>query len=307
MEPQPPTPSVEIRPTASTKRKPARNLEVDAEIQLANAHVMIARLYHDGPDRNLFRRDRVYWVDLCLTPRRPNADARFCDHWSAARFAQLGSLIALPPRMRLELRSSGGRHVSLLCQLQAYEVERWLPEDFVWTERRLEASLNIANDTIKWLMLRLNEELKRQCNGSLEVCNAIVAMLAIELARHFTAASAVDTKGGLASWRLRLADERISDPSAIYPTATELAALCRLSPRQFSRAFRASRGCSINDYLAQTRIETAKRRLFSKESIAQIASTLGFSSQSSFTAAFRRSTGTTPNQFRKRLGTSRRS
>lgn len=305
MEPQPLGPNAEIISKTAVKHKPARSLEVDAQIQLATAHVMIARLNHDGPDTNLFRRDRVYWIDLCLTPRRPNADARFRDHWSPGRAVQLGSLIAFPPRMRLELRSSGGRHASLLCQLQANEVERWLPEDFVWTERRLEASLNIANETIKWLMLRLNEELKTPCDSSVEVCNAIVALLAIELARHFTAASAVDTKGGLASWRLRLADERISDPAAVYPTATELAALCRLSPRQFSRAFRASRGCSIGDYLAQTRIETAKRKLFSKESIAQIASILGFSSQSSFTAAFKRSTGTTPNQFRKRLGSRR--
>ena len=137
-------PESDQRAVSAAKRMHARSLVVDAEMQLTNAHVILARLHHDGPDTNSFRRDRVYWIDLCLTPRRPNADARFCDHWSPARYAQLGPLIALPPRQRLELRSSGGCHVSLICQLDAQAVERWLPENFVWTERRLEASLNIA-------------------------------------------------------------------------------------------------------------------------------------------------------------------
>lgn len=302
----PSRPEVGRKSGTGSKRSKERDLVVDAEIQLANANVILARLHHDGPDQNFFRRDRVYWIDLCLTPRRPNADARFCDHWSSARYAQLGPLIALPPQKQLELRSSGGRHVSLICQMQAHAVERWLPDDFVWTERRLETSLSIANETIKSLMLRLNEELKRPCDSSIELCDAIIAQLAIELARHYSAASAADTKGGLASWRLRLIEERIATLDAIYPTATELAALCKLSMRQFSRAFRASRGCSISDYLAQSRAETAKRLLFTNSSIAQIAIQLGYSSQSSFSLAFRRSTGTTPSRFRKQTSVIRR-
>jgi AraC family transcriptional regulator len=294
------------RARPATLHRQERNLEVDAEIQLAHAHVFLARLNHKGQEQHTFRRDRVYWIDLCLTPRRPNADARFCDHWSPPRYASLGSLIALPPHERLVIRTAGGRHVSLICQLQAQAVERWLPEGFVWTERRLEAVLNIANETIKSLMLRLNEELKRPSSSSIQLCDAIIAQLAIELARYFSAASATDTKGGLASWRLRTVEERIADASAIYPTAAELASLCRLSPRQFSRAFRVSRGCSIGDHLAQARIEAAKRRLFTKDSITQIARALGYSSQSSFSASFRRSTGTTPGQFRARTSVGRR-
>jgi AraC family transcriptional regulator len=292
---------------SATVRRQDRKLEVDAEIQLAHAHVFLARMHHCGPEQHSFRRDRVYWIDLCLTPRRPNADARYTDHWSPARHAQLGSLVALPPRKWLELRSSGGRHASLICQLEAAAVEQWLPDDYVWTERRLEASLNIANETIKSLMLRLNEELKKPSSSSVELCNAIIAQLAIELARHFAAASAADTKGGLASWRLRVVDERVADPDAIYPTAAELASMCRLSPRQFSRAFRASRGCSVSEHLAQERIEAAKRKLFTKDSLAQITIALGYSSQSSFSAAFRRSTGTTPGQFRNQVIAGRRS
>jgi AraC family transcriptional regulator len=286
----------------------ARILAVAAEVQLSTAHVFIAELHHQTAEKFKFRRDKVFWIDLCLTPRRPNSSARFVDHWSPARTLEMGSLIAIPPRMRMELNSAGGRHVSLICQLQASAVEKWLPEDFTWTERRLEASLNIASDAIQPLMLRFNHELRNPGPGSRELCESLASILAIELARYFAAASSTDEKGGLASWRLRLIDDRIADRSQLFPSVGELANLCRLSSRQLGRAFRASRGSSISDFLAQTRIEAAKRKLYSDACIADISSILGFSSQSSFTAAFRRSTGTTPDQFRKRIragGTSR--
>lgn len=283
------------------KGSPARSLHVAAEVQLSIAHVFIAELSHEKPEKNHFRRDKVFWMDLCLTPRRPNASARFVDHWAPARTMEMGSLIALPPRTRLELTSAGGRHVSLICQMQASAVEKWLPEDFVWTERRLEASLNIASDTIRPLMLRFNHELRNPGPGSVELCESLASILAIELARYFAAASSTDEKGGLASWRLRLIEDRISDRSLPFPTVNELAKLCRLSTRQLGRAFKTSRGSSISDFLAQTRIEAAKRKLYSDTCIADISAILGFSSQSSFTAAFRRATGTTPDQFRKRI------
>jgi AraC-like DNA-binding protein len=78
----------------------------------------------------------------------------------------------------------------------------------------------------------------------------------------------------------------------------ELAALCKLSVRQLTRGFRASRDCSIGDYVANSRIERAKRLLTSDQSIKTIAYSLGFNSSSGFCFAFRRATGMTPGEFR---------
>ncbi|WP_298196335.1 AraC family transcriptional regulator [Novosphingobium sp.] len=278
-------------------------LKIEASISLADAIVVIARLNHAQPACHRFRRDEVYWLDLCLTPRRPNAVGRYTDHWGTARFARLGSLLAFPPQQALELRSPGGRHASLICALRADSVERWFPPDFAWTDRRLEATLNIACEVLVQLMTRLNHELRNPGEGHRELCSAIVQQIAIELGRYLGAASEPDERGGLAAWRLRLIEARLSDPEQAHPTVQELAAICRLSTRQFARAFRASRGCSPADYLAQARIESAKRRLYSAEPLARIAASLGFATQSSFCAAFRKATGVTPGQFRKRLGT----
>jgi AraC family transcriptional regulator len=84
------------------------------------------------------------------------------------------------------------------------------------------------------------------------------------------------------------------------PTLAELAALCRLSVRQLTRGFRASRGCSVGEYVAQSQVDHARQLLARDESVKAVAHSLGFSSPSKFSSAFRRATGQTPRQFRQR-------
>jgi AraC family transcriptional regulator len=282
-----------------------RELEVYAEIELPMARVQLVRLEQLRGVDNMFHRDGIYWIDLCLTPRRPMANARYVDHWGSHRFAEMGSIIALPPGEHMHLRSAGGRHASVICQLRAEAVAKWLPGDFEWTDRRLEACLHITSERIRGLLLRLNQELRSPGVGTEEMCTALVDELSIELARYITSVSEPTEKGGLASWRLRVIDERVAEARE-PPTLAELAELCRMSVRQLTRGFRTSRGCSVSDHLAQVRIDTAKRRLSSsEENIKTIATSLGFASQSSFTVAFRRATGSTPDEYRKRSGRAR--
>jgi AraC family transcriptional regulator len=125
----------------------------------------------------------------------------------------------------------------------------------------------------------------------------MAAQIAIELGRHWAALEEQPPSGGLASWRLRLIDERLQEVRAA-PTLAELAELCHLSIRQLARGFRASRGYSIGDHVAQCRIEHAKRLLATDQSVKTIAYSLGFASPSSFSFAFRSATGQTPSEFR---------
>lgn len=282
--------------SAQTEGRP--EVEIHGELALSNAHITIVRLNHITPAKRAFRKDDLYWIDQCLTPRRPHATACFVDQWNPSRHVALGPLMALPPKQNLTLQSAGGPHASLIVQMRADAIDRWLPADFQWTDRRLEASLNLANEAITALMLRLNQELKNPTLGRAEICEAIATQLSIEIARYFIQASPTDTNGGLASWRLRLIEERISARDQIFPMVSELARLCQMSTRHLSRTFRASKGCSLADYLAQSRIELAKRALYGDATIQDIARQLGYTTQSSFTSAFRTATGITPGQFR---------
>lgn len=278
---------------------------IDSEIDLPAGRVQSMVVHHPGPNEIDFFRPGVFWMDLCLTPRRPQASARYVDRWGPHRSSDLGSLIALPPGEHLHLRNAGGKHASVVLQLRVEAVRKWLPEDFAWTDRRLEACLHIASDKLRTLMLWLYHEIGRP-DRSAELCEAIVTHISAELARYILSVNEPTEKGGLSSWRLRTIDNRLSEPGKL-PTLQELASLCKLSVRQLTRGFRASRGCSISAYLAQLRIDEAKRRLCTRASIKEVAASLGYASQSAFTFSFRKATGITPNHYRKSQGSAPRS
>lgn len=287
-----------LREEGSSEADLPSTVQVVAELQLAKGRAAILEIEHRSIGLNQLVQDDVFWIDYCLTPRTRSAHyGCFMDDWPPHRTVEMGPIFALPPGHRLLVRNGGGGHSSMICQLDAKEVFKWLPCGFDLTDRRLEACLSIAAESVRVSLMRMSHELRHPKRGSRELCDAIMAQLAIELARYIGAFSEVAEKGGLAPWRLRAIDKRIAkagDP----PTLADLAELCKLSPRQLTRGFRTSRGCSIGNYMAQRRIEAAKRRLAAGESVQMVARSMGFSSHSNFTCAFRRATGASPSQFR---------
>lgn len=241
---------------------------------------------------------RAHRLEMSLTPRH-NARACYSEHWSSHRFERIGDVFLVPARETLHAKGESGRQTSITCLLRVEPIRAWFDSDFEWTERRLEATLDIANPNVHGLLVRLGEELRNPGLASETLTELIAAQLAIELSRHYQAIANSPMTGGLPSWRLRLIDERLADLQEA-PSLTELAELCKMSVRQLTRGFRASRGCSIGDYIVNSRIERAKRLLMSDLCVKAIAHQMGFASPSSFSYAFRRATGQTPRQFRQR-------
>ena len=80
----------------------------------------------------------------------------------------------------------------------------------------------------------------------------------------------------------------------------ELAAAEGLNPSYFSRLFAKEVGQTVKAYILAVKIQTAENILRNSEyPISDISLSLGFSSQSAFTAAFRKLTGETPAAYRK--------
>lgn len=274
--------------------------EVEQTLPLGVARIM--RLQVDAPADNVFLRDSHYWLDMCLTPRPEKARGSYHDRWGPHRFERLGEVFLVPPGETVHILSDTGTNQrSVVCEIDRSAVDRWLSDDVEWTDRRLEAGLDIAHPHIRACLLRLAEELRNPGAGAVQLAEMIIGQLAIELARYIEAIAEGPVKGGLSSWRLRQIDVRLAQ-TGTPPSLADLAAICGLSVRQLTRGFRTSRGYSIGDHIALTRIETAKRMLASNESIKSIAFDLGFSSPSSFSYAFRRLTGLTPSRFRQRQG-----
>ncbi len=84
----------------------------------------------------------------------------------------------------------------------------------------------------------------------------------------------------------------------------ELAQRTAMSVRTFERVFTRETGCTPARYVAQVRVEAARRQLEDTDkSIEQIARGCGFASADLMRRSFVRSVGTTPGRYRSRLST----
>lgn len=275
-------------------------MTIDAEVSTSGMTAQLVRFNMIEPADNLLRDDENYWLDLSLSPRLRNARGCYADRWSPHRFEQLGKVFLVPPGETLHARSDGNAsQMSIVCHLRPDMMSAWFDGDLQWTDRGLEAGLNIQDDNVRGLLLRLAHEARYPGFASETLVELIASQLAIELGRYFARMDEVPVSGGLAPWRLRLIDDFLREAGAA-PTLSELANLCKLSVRQLTRGFRASRSCSIGDYVANNRINHAKSFLAAGKSVKEVAYLLGFASPSSFCFAFRRATGVTPREFLRR-------
>ncbi len=96
---------------------------------------------------------------------------------------------------------------------------------------------------------------------------------------------------------IRFVSQHFAEPI----TNQELAKACGLSVRAFERQFRAMYQSSPHDYVRQMRVRMSCSALvFSKKSLADLASAFGFADQSHFAKEFRRIMGDTPREYRAR-------
>lgn len=100
---------------------------------------------------------------------------------------------------------------------------------------------------------------------------------------------------------LSVAIRFISQNYADRITNEDLAKACGLSVRAFERQFQAAYNTSPHDYLRQLRVRMSCSALvFSRKSLAEVATEFGFADQSHFTKEFRKFIAETPRAYRAR-------
>lgn len=277
---------------------------VEAQIQTDTASVKIIRLdWHQNAELVVAPLNH-FQLDYCLSARLHGMSVCYPQHWGAMHYERVGELMLIPPGEKLSARCEFPEgigqysHTSTVIQLQPELVYEWFDGAPQWGQDRLEAGLDIGDQTIGQLVLRATRETLNPTRSSHKLIELITSELGIEVGRYFARQTAPEFKGGLAAWRLRLI-EQLAQQSGKSPSLAEIAERCNISTRQLQRGFRVSRGSSIGSYLEYCRIENAKRLLQKGIASKDVASTLGYSSHSSFSYAFRRATGGTPAQFCK--------
>jgi AraC family transcriptional regulator len=123
------------------------------------------------------------------------------------------------------------------------------------------------------------------------------------LAAHSGSSTTIQpVRGGLAPKTLLRAIERLRSDSDMDVSLAALAADAGLSRFHFCRAFKESTGLSPHAWLRQHRLEQAMNMLRDTDaSIVSVAAELGYASQTAFAAAFRKLTGETPSDWRRRM------
>ena len=88
---------------------------------------------------------------------------------------------------------------------------------------------------------------------------------------------------------------------AAEASLTELAELAGMSRSRYTSAFRKVTGCSPVEYFNRLKVQKACELLrFSRKPVAEIGRELGFADPYYFSHAFKKMTGVSPANFRKR-------
>src|SRR5262249_44715905 len=122
--------------------------------------------------------------------------------------------------------------------------------------------------------------------------------LALELAAEFARTLGRMTTTSAPRWLLQ-AREMIDSYYMTPLTLKRISGVVGVHPVHLAREFRRHFGRTVGGYIRQQRIDQACRELKQNRArLVEIALSVGFSSQSHFTRAFKSLTGTTPSSFR---------
>ncbi len=105
---------------------------------------------------------------------------------------------------------------------------------------------------------------------------------------------------GLLPWQARKVREFIDTSLGSKIRLQDCAGRARLSPNHFSRAFKATFGATVLDYVRRRRVEQAQQMMLtSKQPLSQIALSCGFADQSHYCRVFHAVVGVSPNAWRR--------
>lgn len=154
---------------------------------------------------------------------------------------------------------------------------------------------------MRWSLERLREELRDPQPGGFLVAQQLVYMMLVQALRLHLAEG---LKGGV-GWLFALSDQQMSaaissmhDEPAQDWTVEELGRRAGMSRSTFALRFKETVGVSPMEYLTRWRMLLAGDRLANtRDSISEIARSLGYESASAFSKAFKKIMGCSPRQY----------
>lgn len=272
----------------------------ERNIRVSNATIEVERFDLHEPVHESVQPPDLPVVDMCLTPRPPNACGSYVGRFAPSDFEPLGRIFYLPADHLVRIRCGAGQTRSMRCAFNRAAFPELTSQ---FNEHKLRETLHLASKTISQVCNRILSELETPGFASTIVIESLVNVIAVDLVRAFSGSLPSEDlpRGGLTGWRLRRIEER-GRADGPPPTLEELAELCGMSTRHLTRAYRQATGRSIGARIAELRIARAKELLSSDSlSLKEVSNLLGFAHPSGFSTAFRRETGEQPRAYRARI------
>jgi AraC-like DNA-binding protein len=150
-------------------------------------------------------------------------------------------------------------------------------------------------EALRWAFDRMRQELVDLKPGSFLIVQQLVYMIFVQALRlHLDEGKGVGWLFALSDRHAGAAITAIHREPARRWTVAEFAAEAGMSRSGFAARFRQLVGDGPIEYLTRWRMLVAGRSLSRGESIGAIARSLGYESESAFSTAFKRVTGSTP-------------
>jgi AraC family transcriptional regulator len=191
----------------------------------------------------------------------------------------------------------------LIIALEDSWIERIVGEAFGGRVPEIRNRAAIRDPSIEALAACLRHEMTGPGRCSRLCLDYVSASLALRLFEVYgeNGRPQLPFKGGLSGYQRKRILEFIDAHLKENISLAALAAEAGLSPHHFGKAFKASFGITPCQYVTRRRVRRAKELLLSDHrSITDVAYTLGFCSHSHLTETFRKVTGMTPSEFRKK-------
>ena len=199
----------------------------------------------------------------------------------------------------------GWQHPRVLTRVSYFYIDPRGPllDDAGFAETDFQPRLFFSDPELWRLAGRLKDEATGGGAGLRHYGEALGVLLGHELMRLNNGSTPRGAlRGGLSGWQQKRVAEFIEAHLAEDVRLSALAALADLSPYHFARAFKQTFGAPPHRYHISRRIERAKELLAAQDnSVTAVARAVGFAETSSFSTAFRKTTGIAPSEYRRGL------
>lgn len=170
---------------------------------------------------------------------------------------------------------------------------------------RLPASLYFGNESLRATLIKIASVLKGTTSDDLTYADTLGVLLRLELRRAASAKPILlqPIKGGLTPYQLKRIDDYLEANLSGPISIPDLSKLAGLSDTHFIRAFKKATGISPYQHVLAQRVQRAQKMLLVRgASVADVATSVGFSSSTQLNRAFRNFVGRSPLGFRRDQG-----